>query len=109
MRNVLLDRTDPTRRKRTEVVRDAETGLPIVRIRQDTQAIIDDNKRASSDFDPHFARRERTGFVRVASLPNVVVMQLREAGIWRDPKALTKWLDQPENRHFRTDGGRRLA
>ncbi len=105
----LYDRSDTVRRKRTVIVRDAETGLPIIKTVQDTTHVTDANKRASSDFDPYVARKARGGFVRVASLPAVVVMQLRAAGIWRDQKALNKWLDQPENRHFRTDGGRRLA
>jgi hypothetical protein len=105
----LLDYADPVRRLRTVVARDIETGLPVIKIRQATDDIIEANKQASSDFDPYLARRSTAGINRVASLPAVVVMQLREAGIWDDKPALMKWLDQPENRHFRTDGGRRLT
>jgi hypothetical protein len=105
----LLDYADPVRNLRTVVARDIETGLPVIKIRQDTADIIEANKQASAAFDPYLARRSRAGINRVASLPAVVVMQLREAKIWDDEAALMKWLDQPENRHFRTDGGRRLA
>jgi hypothetical protein len=104
----MLDYADPVRAKRTEIVRDAN-GLLVVRIRQQTAAIVEANKQAQTSFDPTHHRRARAGFVRVASIPNVVVMQLCDAGIWDDPKALAKWLDQPENRFFRTDDGRRLA
>jgi hypothetical protein len=107
--STLYDRHDPVRRKRTVVSLDSETGLPIIRTVQDTSQVIEANKRASADFDPYVARQAHAGMVRVARIPAVVVMQLREAGIWRDPKALDRWLDQPENRHFRTDGGRRLS
>jgi hypothetical protein len=109
MAGFLIDTGDATQQRRTTVVRDQETGLPIIRTVQDTHAILDANKRASSDFDRYRARRAEAGMVRVASIPTVVVLQLKEAGIWDDPKALNKWLDQPENRHFRTDGGRRLS
>ena len=104
----MLGYLDPVRAKRTEIVRD-ESGLLVVRIRQQTDAIIASNKAAQTSFDPIHHRRAVAGFVRVASIPNVVVMQLHDAGIWDDPKALARWLDQPENRFFRTDDGRRLA
>ena len=107
MPSPLLDYLDPVRHQRTEVLRDAETGLPVIRVRQDTSPLTEANARSRAAYDPNLARR--SPIVRVASLPTVVVMQLKQAGIWNDSAALMRWLDQPENRHFRTDDGRRLT
>jgi hypothetical protein len=38
----------------------------------------------------------------------VVVQRLMQTGIWYDEKAMNAWLNQRDNRVFRTDDGRRL-
>ena len=43
---------------------------------------------------------------RVASVPLVVAEDLMRKGIWNDPKALKRWLNDPDNRAFRVRGGR---
>jgi len=47
---------------------------------------------------------------KIAELPPLIIETLNEMGIMRgyhivDPKALAKWLNNPENRVFRTRGG----
>lgn len=49
---------------------------------------------------------ERWGeWTRVASLPAVIVAQLKKDGILDDPARLRKWLNDSDNRPFRTRGG----
>jgi hypothetical protein len=42
---------------------------------------------------------------KVASIPLSVYYELKRQGIADDPKALRKWLNQSENRAFRTREG----
>jgi len=41
----------------------------------------------------------------VAHIPAVLATKLKKAGILDDEKALRRWLDDPDNRHFRTRPG----
>ena len=43
---------------------------------------------------------------KVATLPLSVYYQLKREGIADDPKRLAKWMNDPDNRAFRTRGGR---
>ena len=43
--------------------------------------------------------------VKVGEIPLTVWMQLKDEGVARDPKALRKWLNDPDNRYFRTYDG----
>jgi hypothetical protein len=42
----------------------------------------------------------------VASIPDVIVMQLKLQGIYDDPDRMKEWLNASENRMFRTRPGR---
>jgi hypothetical protein len=42
----------------------------------------------------------------VASIPMPLYMEMRKQGIFDDEKRLSKWLNDPENRFFRTKLGR---
>lgn len=63
-------------------------------------------------------RSEKTGWGdapldprnKIAELPPLIIEELNKIGIMRgymivDPKALAKWLNNPDNRVFRTRGG----
>jgi hypothetical protein len=91
---------------RTRVIRDAETGLPVIVTRQDTTPILDDNKRTASMFDKNanFGRPRQ-----VANIPNVIWLWLKERGYTRDSKRLRKFLSRPDMKWLRTDDGRPLA
>ncbi len=100
----LFEKYDPVTTRYTEITTDSETGLPIITFTQDTKPIVEACKRAASNF----TGTSKTGFTRVASIPNVVVQRLMQTGIWYDEKAMNAWLNQRDNRVFRTDDGRRL-
>jgi len=71
---------------------------------QDVTEVLEANKRAFNEFD------ERTPWNpemnQVASIPLVVWEGLKRKGIADDNKALMRWLDDPDNRAFRTRPGR---
>ena len=100
----LYEKYDPVTTRYTEITTDSETGLPLITYTQDVKPIIEANKRAASNF----TGTSKTGWTRVASIPNVVVQRLMQTGIWYDEKAMNAWLNQRDNRVFRTDDGRRL-
>ena len=100
----IFEKYDPVTTRYTEIVTDSETGLPLITYTQDTKPIVEACKRAASNF----TGTSKTGFTRVASIPNVVVQRLMQTGIWYDEKAMNAWLNQRDNRVFRTDDGRRL-
>lgn len=51
---------------------------------------------------------ERMGgeMIRVASIPLNIYFQLKQEGVIDDPARLKKWLNDPDNRAFRTRPGR---
>ena len=100
----LYERYDPVTTRYTEITTDSETGLPLITYTQDTKPIVEACKRAASNF----TGTSKTGWTKVASIPNVVVQRLMQTGIWYDEKAMNAWLNQRDNRVFRTDDGRRL-
>lgn len=72
---------------------------------QDAHDIIEANKAEYNSVDER-ARHKSETFNRVARLPLVVLEDLRKRGILRDTKAFKKWLDNSDNRMFRTRPGR---
>jgi hypothetical protein len=71
--------------------------------RQDVTEIVEDNKHFMNATD----ERARYGeFDRVASIPIGVFMELRKKGIVQDRKAFARWLDDPDNKVFRTRPGK---
>lgn len=100
----LYERYDPVTTRYTEITTDSETGLPLITYTQNTKPIVEACKRAAANF----TGTNKHGFTRVASIPNVVVQRLMQTGIWYDEKAMNVWLNQRDNRVFRTDDGRRL-
>ena len=64
--------------------------------------VDDSNTRARNETD----KRTRWGDInRVASIPLSVYYELKRQGIADDPAALKKWLNDPDNRVFRTREG----
>lgn len=108
----MADRTvweswNPVTQRSTELVIDGETGLPLIVHTQNTQPIIEANKRASNNYDRYAPNPH--GMTRVASIPMVIWRQWQALGITKDEKLLNAELDKPENQFLRTDGGRRLT
>jgi hypothetical protein len=53
----------------------------------------------------HVGNTQKWG-VKVAEIPVHIWMRLKDEGIAGDPKALRKWLSDPDNRFFRTWQGK---
>jgi hypothetical protein len=70
---------------------------------QDVTDIVEANKSTFNSTD----ERARWGeWQRVASIPLAVLNDLKTKKIAEDPKAMKKWLNDPDNRLFRTRPGR---
>lgn len=79
---------------------DAEKDEAVIQKTQDVSSIIEANK---VEFN---AAPERFGeFTKVGSIPLSVYYELERKGILNDQKALAKWLNDPDNRAFRTRPG----
>jgi hypothetical protein len=109
MARLLLDRHNAATRSRTQVLRDGETGLPLIVKRQDLAPVIEEAKADAAAFDRAAVARNPAKIRHVATVPLVVMLQLRAKGIWQDRKALLRWLSDADNRVFRTDDGRSLV
>ena len=79
-----------------------ETDEATIQTQQDVTAIIEENKNEFNQVD----ERQRWGeFSRVASIPLSVFYQLKNEGKLEDQAYMKRWLNDPENRHFRTRPG----
>lgn len=71
---------------------------------QDIEPYLQANLDLRNMFDEHAGWK---GDVHhVASIPDVVMDDLMRKGIYQDEKAFRKWLNDPENRCFRTRPGK---
>jgi hypothetical protein len=79
---------------------DADKDEAIISKEQDISGIIEANK---AEFN---AAPERWGeWTKVGSIPLSVYYELERQGILNDQKAMAKWLNDPDNRAFRTRPG----
>lgn len=83
---------------------DPVTEETILETTQDAGELAELNRALRNEFD------ERAGwkgeFHRVASIPLTVYHELEKAGVTRDQAAFKRWLNDPDNRVFRTRPGR---
>ena len=70
---------------------------------QDVKTILKDNRALYNETDGYMSSARE--MKRVASIPLVVVEDLMKRKIWGDAKKLKAWLNDPENRFFRTSAG----
>lgn len=82
---------------------DAEDRL-VIQNTADVSRLLDRNKELEADQDKGWTPGRQTR--RVASIPLHVLLDLEKQGIASDPKRMKKWLNDPENRFFRTAPGR---
>lgn len=73
---------------------------------QDCEGLVEQNRREFNAAPGRGNGRFKGDMHRVASLPLNVYMELRQQGILDDQKALRKWLNDPNNRYYRTRPGR---
>lgn len=74
-----------------------------VQSKQKVDDIVKRNKRDYRDSDGHFRGDEPT---HIARIPITLYWKLHREGIAQDEEKFRKWLDDPDNRHFRTHPGR---
>ena len=98
----LYDNWNEVTQRQTEIY--WEDGLPIIRYTQNFKAILERNKREAANFQG----TNRDDITKVASIPVVVWQRLVQTGVAHDQQALNAWLNQRDNRVFRTDDARRL-
>ena len=67
---------------------------------QDVSSVVELNKKSFNETHGKFGE-----FSKVASLPLVVYNDLQKKGILNDEKAFKRWLNDPDNRFFRTRPG----
>ena len=77
-----------------------ENGEYVIETVQDVTTITDANKRQYNDTPDKYRDVNK-----VASIPLPVYYELKRRGIADDPKALRKWLNDADNRVFRTRAG----
>ena len=81
---------------------DADTDTATIETRQEVTDLVENNK---ADFNAA-ASGWKGEMHKVASIPMNVYFDLKEKGILDDPAALKRWLNDPDNRFFRTKPGR---
>ncbi len=72
----------------------------VIQTEQDTTGIVEANKAAYNDAPDRWG-----DMTRVASIPLSLYFDLKKKGIADDPVAMKRWLNDSENRFFRTRGG----
>lgn len=86
-----------------QVWHDHEDGSVTIQTVQKVDDVAEANKKTFNQFD------ERAGWKgemhRVASIPMSVFYDLKRKGIIDDPVAMKKWLNDADNRVFRTRPG----
>jgi hypothetical protein len=90
----LLDRID----RRVTILHE-EDGKQFIESRQDVTHIVAAAK-IMADEPPG------KDFKHVAFVPDAVLNEAFNAGWFHDPKAWKRWLNDPDNRDYRTGGGR---
>lgn len=102
-RTELLFDEDPITGTRTIFVPEGDDGDFTLVYQQEIDDILDDNQEQRKERD----RRSRWKDVNhVARIPNIVLWELRKKGILDDETEMKKWLNDPENKVFRTREGR---
>lgn len=88
---------------------DGEGGL-VIKTSQDVSNIVEANKNEFNSYDERAKWSDDVYGNKVASIPLTVIDDLNKQGIMRgfaviDEKRFRHWLNQPDNRAFRTRPG----
>lgn len=97
---------DPLTRTKKLFHYDADTDTFTIENQQDVTDLVGDNKTAYNLFDER--ANWKGDLHKVASIPLTVMYDLKRKGMWfdQDPAAFRRWLNDPDNRFFRTRPGR---
>ncbi len=81
---------------------DAEKDEATIETRQDVSQIIEENKQEYAQID----ERARWGeWTRVASIPMSIYFKMKAEGKLDDEAYMKRWLNDPDNKYFRTRSG----
>jgi hypothetical protein len=83
----------------------------VIETAQDVSEIVEDNRRAFNSYDERARWSDNLFGNKIASIPLTVIDQLNKDGIMRgfhviDQTRFKHWLNNPDNRAFRTRPGR---
>jgi hypothetical protein len=81
---------------------DSSSDTAVIETVQDATDLVDANKAAFNSAESGW----KGDMHKVASIPLNVYYDLKEKGILDNQQALKAWLNDPENRYFRTKPGR---
>lgn len=93
---------DPMTLTRRIFHHDPDTRTVTIESKQNVDPIVED---AKAHFNAHDERARYSDLNKVASIPMNVFMDLKRKGIVDDPKAFRAWLNDRDNRVFRTRPG----
>lgn len=93
--------TDPVTGISHVLYHDESDGVSHYVAEQATDYLLDFNRKQANEAGKRFGE-----WAKVASLPMTLFMKLKAEGVLDDPKALKRWLNDPDNRYFRTHEGR---
>ena len=102
--STLLFDSVPDQKLREFFQYDDSTKESTIITQQDVEPVLEANQQARIDAPDRF--NNKSGLTRVASIPNVIMIRLRERGILNDQNAFKKWLNDPENEIFLTRKGK---
>jgi hypothetical protein len=91
--------SDPIRKIRKKIITQGDE--LVVATEQDVTDLVEENKRLYNDAPSRHGELDR-----VASIPITLYFDLKKKGIMDDEKKLRDWLNDNENRFFRTRPGR---
>ena len=100
---------NPVNFRQSAVHADGDGGI-IIETRQDVSGIIEQNKKEYNSFDERARWSDEMFGNKVASIPLTVIDDLNKLGIMRgfavlDEKRFKAWLNNSDNRVFRTRTG----
>ena len=81
---------------------DPDTDQATIETRQDVSAIIEENKNEYAQIDE---RAQWGEWTKVASIPMSIYYQLKREGKLDDEAYMKRWLNDPDNKYFRTRSG----
>lgn len=79
---------------------DEDTDQVEITAEQDVSRIVELNKKQFNDSPTRFGEWDK-----VATIPMVILVDLKKRGILDDANEFKKWLNEPDNRYFRTRSG----
>lgn len=88
---------------------DDTNGITTIETTQDVEGILDITKALHAGVDERARWNDPTGGalgVRVAEIPLSILYDPKNRHLLEDQKALAKWLDDPDNKLFRTRPGK---